>query len=199
MLQALTEAESPDELKKAWERARSHWPELVGDDEAVEMIRKTVSEVAVRGMLVRQSQEDEPASALLGRFLAEKAIRLKDRRPQSATAHLQPACAPFSLPATWSWVRLGDVALDLRYGTSKKCSRTASGLAVLRIPNVANGNVSLDDLKYATFSAQEREAWRLGSGDLLIVRSNGSTDLVGRVTVVPVEAEHCVYAGYLVD
>lgn len=88
-----------------------------------------------------------------------------------------------------------------RYGTSKKCSYEAEkgGIPVYRIPNIdhLSGCISSEDIKYATFNSSELNDLRLESGDLLIIRSNGSVSLVGRAAIVREEQLNAVFAGYL--
>lgn len=93
---------------------------------------------------------------------------------------------------------LGEVAEHLSYGTSRKSHVEARGIAVLRIPNISGGEIDLSDLKYSEFEKKEYERLQLKIGDLLIVRSNGSPDLVGRPAVVGEEAAGMAYAGYLI-
>lgn len=91
-----------------------------------------------------------------------------------------------------------ELAEGLRYGTAQKCYEEPKGIAVLRIPNVLAGKVSFNDLKYAQLSASEFEKLKLYVGDLLVVRSNGSADLVGRPALVEEQAAGMAYAGYLI-
>jgi len=88
-----------------------------------------------------------------------------------------------SLPTSWTWCRLGDIVMEFRYGTSRKCERVAKGTPVLRIPNIQDGLIDADDLKYTAMPKGEFEELKLAPGDLLLVRSNGSEDLVGRNAV----------------
>lgn len=101
-------------------------------------------------------------------------------------------------PATWTPATLGDLLEDIRYGTAKKCRRDVEGVAVLRIPNVANGEIDLQDLKYTKLNDREIRTLGLKKGDLLIVRSNGSANLVGRGAVVNDDAVGLAFAGYLI-
>ncbi len=98
----------------------------------------------------------------------------------------------------WSQTTVGAIATDLRYGTSKKCSVEPFGSAVLRIPNIgSDGGPELNDLKYAEFDLAEQAKLALRAGDLLIIRSNGSVDLVGKCCVVNEQAAGMLFAGYL--
>ena len=88
-----------------------------------------------------------------------------------------------------------------RYGTSKKCSYDIDehSLPVYRIPNINyfQGTISHDDLKYASFTEDEFDSLKLRSGDILIIRSNGSVSLVGRSSIVAEEDTYGLFAGYL--
>lgn len=93
---------------------------------------------------------------------------------------------------------VGSLITDIRYGTSKKCSETFGRVPVLRIPNIGNGKVLLDNLKYADFDDKELDNLALKEGDLLLIRSNGSVDLVGKLALISAQNLHCLFAGYLI-
>ncbi|MCZ7517409.1 restriction endonuclease subunit S [Escherichia albertii] len=93
---------------------------------------------------------------------------------------------------------LGHIAEDIRYGTSKKCSESEGHTPVLRIPNIGPGYIINNNLKYANFDSKELSALTLKEGDLLLIRSNGSVDLVGKVAVISENDIQYLYAGYLI-
>lgn len=93
---------------------------------------------------------------------------------------------------------LGNIAKDIKYGTSKKCSETQGSTAVLRIPNIGPGYIINSNLKYADFDQKELVTLTLKEGDLLLIRSNGSVDLVGKVAVISENDTEYLYAGYLI-
>ncbi|MET3842063.1 restriction endonuclease subunit S [Bradyrhizobium sp. OAE829] len=93
---------------------------------------------------------------------------------------------------------LGQQLVDIRYGTAKKCDYEGGAVGVLRIPNVQLGKLQIDDLKSADFTSDELRKLRLEKGDILIIRSNGSLDLVGRSAVVDDAAVGMLFAGYLI-
>jgi type I restriction enzyme, S subunit len=95
-------------------------------------------------------------------------------------------------------VALREVLQDIRYGTARKCDYAIGSTPVLRIPNVQSGRISLEDLKSADFTEAERRNLELRAGDLLVIRSNGSLDLVGRSAVVEPNATGLLFAGYLI-
>lgn len=100
--------------------------------------------------------------------------------------------------AQYQLVAISELVKDIRYGTSQKCSFDPSKTPVLRIPNIGAGQIQTDDLKHATFTSAEITKLALQVGDLLVIRSNGSLDLVGRAAVVSHDEAGFLYAGYLI-
>jgi type I restriction enzyme S subunit len=102
-----------------------------------------------------------------------------------------------SLRGSHPSMTIGSVTASSSYGTNAKCTATPQGVAVLRIPNVQQGHVDTADLKYAALSPQEIKKTELLKGDLLIVRTNGSPNLVGRCAVVEQGGTYS-FASYLI-
>lgn len=95
-------------------------------------------------------------------------------------------------------VPLADLALESRYGTSVKCNYASSGPGVIRIPNIVDESVLVDDLKYATDRAGVPPEVLLREGDVVFVRTNGSRDLIGRAAVASGDAVGLGFASYLI-
>ena len=74
-------------------------------------LREKILDLAMRGKLVPQDPNDEPASVLLDKIKAEKAELIKEKKIKK-TKSLPPITddeKPFDIPDSWEWVRLGDV------------------------------------------------------------------------------------------
>jgi type I restriction enzyme S subunit len=99
---------------------------------------------------------------------------------------------------SWTNINVGALLSDIRYGTAKKCHYEPQATPVIRIPNIFNGSISHADLKYAEFDDGELQKLSLAAGDILMIRSNGSVDLVGRTALVAKTDEGFLYAGYLI-
>jgi restriction endonuclease S subunit len=69
---------------------------------------------------------------------------------------------------------------------------------ILRIPNVLRDELDLSDLKWVQLSEADQDKYTLRTGDILIVRTNGNPEYVGRCLVVPHLAEKMVFASYLI-
>ncbi len=99
----------------------------------------------------------------------------------------------------WDTKNLGKLLIDVQYGSSKRIASAGSGTApILRIPNVIGGGIVLDDLAFVDLPAPEVDRYRLSRGDILIVRTNGNPEYVGRTAVVEELPEDCIYASYLI-
>ena len=104
-------ADTTPEAKR--EHARFHLqnlPRLTTRPEHIKAMRQTILNLAVRGRLVEQDAEDEPAAKLLKRIQVEKArlveIRsVKGSKPQPETEDMDSSL----IPGSWLWTRLVDV------------------------------------------------------------------------------------------
>jgi type I restriction enzyme S subunit len=93
-------------------------------------------------------------------------------------------------------VHLGDCALLVQYGSSQKATSKGNGFPILRMNNILDGNVVVDDLKYVELTKTEYDSLRLQDGDILINRTN-SKELVGKCAPFHLDGES-VFASYLI-
>ena len=80
----------------------------------IKRLRQTILNLAVRGKLVPQNANDEPASELLKRIAADKADRAISARDRRATK-IRPLAGdevPFPVPANWLWAAFGDITIS---------------------------------------------------------------------------------------
>jgi type I restriction enzyme, S subunit len=76
--------------------------------DAISRLRRFVLDLAVRGQLVRQDPNDEPAAELLRRIEAEKNKLTKGTGLKQVTLPpVDPSQLPFEIPRSWEWMRLG--------------------------------------------------------------------------------------------
>jgi type I restriction enzyme S subunit len=164
--------------------------ELFSELEAGEAsLRKSLRQLGVyRQSLLKQAFEGK---------LTQK-WRIQNPGKLESPAKLPETEGSHALPGGWRWIKLGSAIEEPAYGTSKKCSYESGGVGVLRIPNVVNGAIEADDLKFAEFTDDERKSYELRSGDLLLIRSNGSVSIVGRCAIVEPKHTGFLYAGYLI-
>ncbi|HCH2937371.1 restriction endonuclease subunit S [Vibrio parahaemolyticus] len=92
-------------------RGSSNKLELYG----VKKLRELILELAVRGKLVPQDPNDEPASVLLERIAQEKAQLVKEKKIKKPRKYepIDDNSLPFNIPSSWKWARIEDLGHDL--------------------------------------------------------------------------------------
>ena len=167
----------------------------------IKRYRQAVLKYAFEGKLTLEWREAhkeqlEPASVLLERIREERKKKLGGKYKEPVA--VDPSDLP-KLPDGWEWTNLEQLSWDSGYGTSEKCGYEKDGVPVVRIPNVVGGEVNLDDLKYADAQMQVKDYDHLDLGDILIIRTNGSRDLIGRAAVISKEFDQRLFfASYLI-
>lgn len=101
------------------------------------------------------------------------------------------------LDGTWDNTKLSKIVSGLRYGSSEKCDYEKTGTPVLRIPNIGDGIIDFSDIKYMN-GELDNISHEVFEDDILIIRSNGSRDLVGRCAIVPKLEQRYAYASFLI-
>ncbi|EBX1508396.1 restriction endonuclease subunit S [Salmonella enterica subsp. enterica serovar Stanley] len=200
LLTTLTDSQNADQLAENWSRISEHFDTLFTTEASIDALKQTILQLAVMGKLVPQDPNDEPASELLKRITQEKAQLVKDgkMKKQKPLPPISDEEKPFELPDGWEWVKLGNILHDIKYGTSQKCDYNISGYPVLRIPNIVKGIIDLADIKYGALTDSELKDLTLNKNDLLFIRSNGSTNIVGQSTLVQHDLKDHAYAGYII-
>ena len=94
------------------DRLLAHYERIADAPDAVPRLRRFILDLAVRGKLVAQDPNDEPAAELLKRIAKEKARLLKAGGIKKSRAKpVNMADPPFELPKLWKWAALGDLVL----------------------------------------------------------------------------------------
>ncbi|MDE2716947.1 MAG: restriction endonuclease subunit S [Chloroflexota bacterium] len=101
------------------------------------------------------------------------------------------------LPEGWVWATVGQLSSRIEYGTSTKASSVPSGIPVLRMGNIQDGELNFSDLKYLEGDHPETQKTILGHGDLLFNRTN-SAELVGKSAVYKDWHLKACFASYLI-
>ena len=144
-------------------------------------LRASLLQEAVTGRLVPQRAEEGSAEPLYeeiqqekARLIAEKKIK-KEKPLPPVTEEEQP----FSIPSTWKWVRLPEIAQILLGKTLNKAKDSGTLHPYLCSINVTWQGIKLDTVKEALFTKVELEKYQLRPGDLLICEGGD----IGRTAV----------------
>ena len=163
-------------------------------------LRQKILDLAIRGKLVPQDPNDEPASVLLERIKAEKERLIKEgkikRSKKTAKTSDTPhyGNVPFEIPDNWEWTTINAISKSILYGVSES-AKTNGKYRLLRITDIQNNSVQWDSVPYTDFDENKVKSYLLSEGDILFVRT-GAT--VGKSYLVQELAEEAIYASYLI-
>ena len=192
LLGTLTASATPDELADHWQRVAQHFDLLAGRPEAIDALEQTLLQLAVRGLLVPQDPQDEPASALLQKIRTEKdrliaTGQIKQGKPLPPITDEEK---PFELPVGWEWGRLEQLSIaivDCPHSTPKFVE---SGRLCLDTNSFKQGVLLPHKLRFVDESTFVERNARLAPqpGDLVFAREGS----VGESILIPNGVDACL-------
>ncbi|MDK7951822.1 restriction endonuclease subunit S [Lactobacillus paragasseri] len=129
-------------------------------------LREKILDLAMRGKLVQQDPDDEPASVLLEKIKAEKEQLIKEKKIKK-TKPLAPIAdkeKPFEIPDSWEWVRLGEV---IKPEVHKKPERDYLYLDIASVDNTINQVVNPQNIDISKNKVASRARQVLENNDIL--------------------------------
>ncbi len=148
----------------------------------IQKLRELILELAVRGKLVPQDPDDEPAKYLLKRIAAEKARLLAEGKIGNSRSlpEIDVAEIPFEIPEQWEWVRLGNLG-EIFNGNSiskrvkeAKYTNIEGGLPFIATKDVGYGWQQLDYENGVSIPEEELSFKVAHKGAVLICAEGGS-------------------------
>ena len=178
-------------------------------------LRQKILDLAIRGKLVPQDPNDEPASVLLERIRAEKQQMVKDgklkpkdikndtiifvgednlhyEKFQDGSVKCIEDEIPFEVPEGWAWCRLGNITDTIQYGLSNSAESTGTH-RLLRITDIQEGKVNWDTVPFT--KTNEPDKYTLHINDIVFARTGATVGKSFLITKLPYES---VYASYLI-
>jgi type I restriction enzyme, S subunit len=174
LLATLTDSETPAQLADNWHRIATHFDLLLDRPEAVDALEQTILQLAVRGLLVPQDPQDEPASELLKKIRAEKDKliaegKIKRDKPLPPIAEDEQ---PFVLPQGWEWVTMDGLASQITDGAHHTPTYIAEGVPFLSVKDLSSGFIDFSDTRFISPQSHEDLAKRCNPemGDVLLTK-----------------------------
>ena len=177
----------------------------------VTVSKSKILDLAIRGKLVPQDPNDEPASVLLERIRAEKEELIKQgkikrdkkesiifrgddnsyyERVGDIISNIDDEI-PFEVPQNWEWRRLQTICYPITDGTHKTPTYSDSGYIFLSAKNITTGKINWNDIMYIPKSLHDELYSRVSPkmNDILLAK-NGTT---GVAAIVDRECEFDIY------
>ena len=171
--------------------------------ELVSATKSKILDLAIRGKLVPQDPNDEPASVLLERIRAEKEELIKqgkikrdkkesvifkgdDNSYYEKMSTGEVKCIddelPFVLPKDWEWARLKSICEPISDGTHQTPRYTDEGYIFLSSKNVTGGCIDWQNVMYISESLHNKLYKRIApqKNDILLAK-NGTTGVAALV------------------
>mgnify|MGYP000855049756 CR=1 FL=1 len=178
-------------------------------------LRQKILDLAIRGKLVPQDQNDEPASVLLERIREQKKQMVKDgklkpkdikkdtvifkgddnlhyERFNDGTVKCIEDEIPFELPEGWEWTKLGCITDVIQYGLSNSAESTGD-YRLLRITDIQDGCVNWESVPFTNTDAAKK--YLLHKNDIVFARTGATVGKSFLITDLPYDS---VYASYLI-
>ena len=177
----------------------------------LQTIQSKILDLAIRGKLVPQNPDDEPASVLLERIRVEKEELIKQgkiKRDKKESVIFKGEDnsyyervgdiinnidneIPFELPPNWEWSRLQTICYPITDGTHKTPIYSDSGYIFLSAKNITTGKINWNDIMYIPKSLHDELYSRVSPkmNDILLAK-NGTT---GVAAIVDRECEFDIY------
>ena len=180
-------------------------------NELVSKAKSKILDLAIRGKLVPQDPNDEPASVILERIRTEKEELIKQgkikrdkkesvifkgddnsyyERVGDIISNIDDEI-PFELPQNWEWSRLQTICYPITDGTHKTPTYSDSGYIFLSAKNITTGKINWNDIMYIPKSLHDELYSRVSPkmNDILLAK-NGTT---GVAAIVDRECEFDIY------
>ena len=151
--------------------------------------KSKILDLAIRGKIVPQDPNDEPASVLLERIRAEKEELIKqgkikrDKKESVIFKGEDNSYYGIHLPDSWDWASLREIALSISDGSHNPPPNNGSGIPLLSAANINDNSILMNEISRWITNEEwkiENQRTNIEVGDVLltIVGSIGRSAVV---------------------
>lgn len=162
-------------------------------------LKNSILQLAIQGKLVEQRPEEGTAEELYRQIQEEKRRlvkegKIKKEKPLSEIAEDE---APFEIPGSWMWVRLGSLVQVIGGISYNKNDVSKNGIRILRGGNIQNMKILFDENDVFLPSPYVDVEKEVREGDILIVASTGSKAVIGKPGYAEKDLKHTMIGAFL--
>ena len=140
----------------------------------IKKLRELILELAVRGKLVPQDPNDEPASVLIEKIAKKKARLIKEQKikKQKPSSEITDDERPFELPEGWEWTRFGNISYQITDGAHHTPTYLSEGIPFLSVKDMSSGFLDFSQTRFISNEQHEELIKRCNPqrGDLLLTK-----------------------------
>lgn len=143
------------------------------NETSLETLDKLILDLAIKGKLVEQDPNDEPASELIKRIKAEKQRLIDEKiiKKEKSLAPIEEEEIPFNIPNNWEWVRLGNI-IQVINGYAYKSNEYVkeSKYQLIRLGNVKNNflKLNISEIYLDKTVIEKTDLQRIKENDILV-------------------------------
>lgn len=151
---------------------------------AIPRLRKFIFDLAVRGKLVEQDPNDQPAGSHLNRI-----VGTEDHCNYPIGLGDAGALRREEIPSNWTRVKLGDLLSTLKNGLNVRQNKTVGRYRVTRIETISHEKIDATRVGYVDeISQAQLEKHAIKVGDILFSHINSEAHL-GKTAICDIEDE----------
>lgn len=157
------------------------------------------AQTAIQGidsLLFKELEIKEPVTKPTDNRFMLKTTRLTNAYRWEVGYLLKQSSISFLQSSKYSLVPMRLFIDKCQYGLSEKASKEPQGVPILRMNNIQDAKLDIQDLKYLPNGTKNLKNYILDKGDLLFNRTN-SKELVGKTAIFDLDGQY-VFASYLV-
>lgn len=216
-IQALLSSQnSKDDLKNNWQRLADNFHTLYGNTlpmppgegrqkkhlvglENIKRVKQAIIDLAIAGKITKRMEDDDTVGGLIEEINLKliDLVKRKEIKKAKSAESLAAEEYPFVLPEHWKWMRLGEFMPQFQNGASSRGDKVGKKVTVLRLADIKECKISLSDTRSLVIAEESIERYSLKMNDILIIRVNGSSDIVGKFILCD-EETRAIYCDHFI-
>lgn len=182
----LIKANDEASFASAWSFIANEFNSLYTVKQNVTDLKNVVLELAIRGKLIKQDQDQSAESEYEFIKYAKSIVDKNKVNSKLNDKQITKNEVPFKLPENWIWVRLGNICSKIGSGSTPRGGKNvyqSEGVKFIRSQNVYNSGLIFENVVFIdSITHKKMINTKVISNDLLLNITGGS---IGRCALVP--------------
>ena len=163
-------------------------------------LKNSILQLAIKGKLVEQREEEGTAKELIEKIQAEKEQLIKEKKikKEKPLPEITEDEIPFDIPESWEWVRLGSME-EINLGFTYRPKYTSKGVRFLSVKDISKGKIDFSNTQFVSEETYENASYgsKPHKGDILF----GRVGTIGKPQIIDSDDKFCIFVslGFLRD
>ena len=163
-------------------------------------LKNSILQLAIKGKLVEQREEEGTAKELIEKIQAEKEQLIKEKKikKEKPLPEITEDEIPFDIPESWEWVRLGSIE-EINLGFTYRPKYTSKGVRFLSVKDISKGKIDFSNTQFVSEETYVNASYgsKPHKGDILF----GRVGTIGKPQIIDSDDKFCIFVslGFLRD